>query len=109
MPEDLRGTYLGLVQPKVIEHLKQIGITAVELLPCSSSMSEPRLVDLKLSNYWGYNSLCWMAPEPMYAKSDAVAEFKTMVRELHRAGIAVIMDIVFNHTCEGGNGGPILC
>ena len=109
VPRDLRGTYLGLVQPKVIEHLKQIGITAVELLPCSSYMSEPRLVDLKLSNYWGYNTLCWMAPEPMYAKSDAVTEFKTMVRELHRAGIAVIMDIVFNHTCEGGNGGPLLC
>lgn len=108
VPEPLRGTYLGLCHPPVIEHIKNLGVTAVQLMPVASFMSEPRLVQLGLCNYWGYNPVCFMAPEPRYAVNDAVLEFKTMVREFHRAGIAVILDVVFNHTAEGGNGGPIL-
>lgn len=106
--EPLRGTYLGLCQPPVIRHLQELGITTVQLMPVASFMSEPRLTQLSLTNYWGYNPVCFMAPEPRYAVSNAVTEFKTMVRELHRAGIEVILDVVFNHTAEGGQGGPML-
>lgn len=109
VPESHRGTYLGLSHPAVIEHIRNLGVTAVQLMPVASFMSEPRLVQLGLNNYWGYNPVCFMAPEPRYAVDDAVQEFKTMVREFHRAGIAVILDVVFNHTAEGGMGGPILC
>lgn len=106
IPQNLRGTYLGMCHPVAIEYLKDLGITAVELLPVTSRCSEERLVGLGLSNYWGYNPLCLMAPESDYAVDDAVVEMKTMVRELHKAGIEVLMDVVFNHTCEGGHGGP---
>ena len=108
VPEHLRGTYLGLCQPAVIRHLQELGITTVQLMPVASFMSEPRLTQLGLNNYWGYNPVCFMAPEPRYAVKHAVTEFKTMVRELHRAGIEVILDVVFNHTAEGGHGGPLL-
>lgn len=106
VPEELRGTFLGLCHPKVIDYFKKLGVTAVELLPVTSFVSEERLVDLGLSNYWGYNPLCLMAPEPSLAVEDPVTEMKTMVRELHKAGIEVIMDVVYNHTCESGHGGP---
>ncbi|MBP3749016.1 MAG: glycogen debranching protein GlgX [Ruminobacter sp.] len=106
IPEEYRGTFLGLCQPSVIKYLKELGITAVQLMPVFAKMSESRLIDMGLSNYWGYNPMCFFAPEPGYARSDAVNEFKTMVRELHRAGIGVIMDVVYNHTAEGGHGGP---
>ena len=108
VPEKLRGTYLGMCEPCVIEHLKQIGITAIQFLPIHAHMDESRLVDLKLCNYWGYNSISFFAPEPRYASDplNAVNEFKTMVKTLHQNGIAVILDVVYNHTAEGGHGGP---
>ena len=108
IPSELRGTYLGLCQPAVIEYFQQLGITTIELLPVTSLVSEERLIKLGLKNYWGYNPLCLMAPEPSYAIDDPVSELKIMVRELHRAGIEVILDVVFNHTCESGLDGPSL-
>ncbi|WP_299022431.1 glycogen debranching protein GlgX [uncultured Photobacterium sp.] len=106
MDEQYKGTYLGLCQPKVINYLKQQGVTTLQLLPVTSCMSEPHLLKMDKVNFWGYNSLCFMAPEPRYAIQDAVTEMKTMVRELHKHDIEVILDIVFNHTAEGGEGGP---
>ena len=106
--EPWRGKYLGLTAAPVIEHLKSIGVTAVELLPCQSFMTEPFLRERSLSNYWGYNSVCWFAPANEYAVDDAVVEFKTMTKALHRAGIEVILDVVFNHTAEGNESGPLL-
>jgi len=108
VPESWRGKYLGLTAAPVIEHLKSIGVTAVELLPCQSFLSEPFLQARGLTNYWGYNSVAWFAPANQYAVSDAVIEFKTMIRALHQAGIEVILDVVFNHTAEGGAAGPVL-
>ena len=108
VPEKWRGTYLGLCVAPVIEHLKSLGVTAVELLPCQAFVSEQFLLDHKLSNYWGYNPLAWFAPANEYAVDDAVPEFKTMVRALHAAGIEVILDVVFNHTAEGNESGPLL-
>ena len=106
IPPEIRGTYLGMCHPEVISYLKDLGITAVQLLPIYSKMSESRLVDMGLTNYWGYNPINYLSPEPSYAYKDSVTEFKTMVRELHKAGIAVILDVVYNHTAEGGFGGP---
>jgi isoamylase len=108
VPEKWRGTYLGLSVAPVIEHLKSLGVTAVELLPCQAFISEQFLLDHKLSNYWGYNQVAWFAPANEYAVEDAVLEFKTMVRALHAAGIEVILDVVFNHTAEGNETGPLL-
>ena len=109
VPEVWRGKYLGLTVAPVIEHLKSIGVTAVELLPCQSFLSEPYLRDRGLTNYWGYNPVAWFSPENEYAVRDAVVEFKTMVKALHEAGIEVILDVVFNHTAEGNESGPLLC
>jgi isoamylase len=108
VPEKWRGKYLGLSVAPVIEHLKSIGVTAVELLPCQAFVSEPFLRERKLTNYWGYNPVAWFAPANEYAVDDAVVEFKTMVRALHSAGIEVILDVVFNHTAEGNESGPLL-
>jgi isoamylase len=108
VPEKWRGTYLGLSVAPVIEHLKSLGVTTVELLPCQSFVSEPFLLERKLSNYWGYNPIAWFSPANEYAVDDAVVEFKTMVRALHAAGIEVILDVVFNHTAEGNEAGPLL-
>ena len=108
VPEGERGSYLGLANPDAIAHLKNIGVTAIELLPLQAFVSEQFLTDKGLSNYWGYNSIAWFAPAPQYAVHDAVTEFKTMVKALHAAGIEVILDVVFNHTAEGGEGGPTL-
>ena len=108
VPEKWRGTYLGLSVAPVIEHLKSLGVTAVELLPCQAFVSEQFLVDHKLRNYWGYNPVAWFAPANEYAIDDAVLEFKTMVRALHAARIEVILDVVFNHTAEGNENGPLL-
>jgi glycogen operon protein len=108
VPEKWRGTYLGLSVAPVIEHLKSLGVTAVELLPCQAFASEQFLIDRKLINYWGYNSVAWFAPANEFAIDDAVLEFKTMVRALHAAGIEVILDVVFNHTAEGNENGPLL-
>ena len=108
VPAGSRGKYLGLTVPAVIEHLKSIGVTAVELLPCQAFASEQFLVDRGLCNYWGYNSIAWFAAANEYAIDDAVVEFKTMVKALHAAGIEVIVDVVFNHTAEGNEHGPLL-
>ncbi|MHA7881308.1 MAG: glycogen debranching protein GlgX [Saccharospirillum sp.] len=108
VPEALRGTYLGLAHEASIRHLKALGITTVQLLPCLAFMTEPRLAKAGLTNYWGYNPVCFLAPEPRYAIEDAVSELKTAVRELHRAGIEVILDVVYNHTAESEPYGPTL-
>jgi len=108
IPEDIRGTYLGLAHPASIAHLRKLGITSVELLPCFAFMAESRLPELGLTNYWGYNPALFFAPEPRYAKKDAVVEFKTMVNALHEAGIEVILDVVYNHTAESGMLGAVI-
>jgi glycogen operon protein len=108
VPTAWRGKYLGMTVPAVIEHLKSIGVTAVELLPCQAFLSEEFLLARRLTNYWGYNSVAWFAPANQYAVDEAVVEFKTMVRALHAAGIEVILDVVFNHTAEGNEQGPLL-
>ncbi len=100
IPEHLRGTYLGMAQPVVLDHLQALGITTLQLLPVAAFMTEPRLEKMHLSNYWGYNPVCFMAPDPRYQVEDAVTEFKTLVRACHQRGIEVILDVVFNHTAE---------
>ena len=108
---DKRGKYLGLATPPVVEHLKSLGVTAVELMPVQHFATEPHLVRNKLSNYWGYSPLGFCAPYSGYASNGLgaqVTEFKTMVRELHRAGLEVILDVVFNHSAEGDHRGPKL-
>src|SRR5690606_22448016 len=97
----LRGTYAALATAPVVEHLKRLGITAVELLPIHSFVDDKRLVSLGLRNYWGYNSIGFFAPEMRYSASGTLGEFKTMVKTLHSAGIEVILDVVYNHTAEG--------
>lgn len=109
VPLSQQGTFIGLVNPAVISYLKSLGVTSLQLMPCAAFMSESRLSSLGLSNYWGYNPIAFFAPEPRYSSSpDAVNEFKTMVRELHRQQIEVILDVVYNHTAEGGKGGPTI-
>ncbi|WP_317383500.1 glycogen debranching protein GlgX [Anaerobiospirillum succiniciproducens] len=110
VPLNHRGTYLGMCHESVIEHLKRLGITTVQLMPVAASMSEPFLVKRGLKNYWGYNPVCFMAPNPDYACDplNAINEFKTMVKTFHKNGIAVILDVVFNHTAEAGIDGPVL-
>ncbi|PTY35718.1 glycogen debranching enzyme GlgX [Saccharospirillum sp. MSK14-1] len=108
IPEALRGRYLGVAHPASLNYLTALGVTAVQLMPCFAFMSESRLVELGLSNYWGYNPVGFFAPEPRYALDDAVSEFKTMVRALHQAGIEVILDVVYNHSAEANQNGPIL-
>jgi len=108
VPERLRGKYLGLAEPAVLDHLKRLGVTTVELMPCQAFASEQFLAERGLSNYWGYNPLAWYAPDARYAVDDPVVEFKTMVRALHAAGLEVVMDVVFNHTAEGNEQGPTL-
>lgn len=103
-----RGKFLGLCDPAIISHLRQLGVTAVQLMPVAAFMPEPYITDKGLTNYWGYNPVNFFSPDPRYAVEDPVAEFRTMVRGLHQAGIEVILDVVFNHTAEGGSDGPIL-
>lgn len=107
IPEQLQGTYQGLAAPATIAFLKSQGITSVQLMPVAACMHEPHLLEMSKVNYWGYSPLLFMAPDPRYAKQDAVAELKTAIRELHRNGIEVILDVVYNHTAEGGEQGPI--
>ena len=112
IPEDLRGTYAGLAQPAIIDYLKQLGISAVELMPVHYFCHDKHLLDQDLRNYWGYNSIAYLAPHIEYAADKrpggAVAEFKQMVKSLHQAGIEVILDVVYNHTAEGNHLGPML-
>ncbi|MGA2190398.1 MAG: glycogen debranching protein GlgX [Steroidobacteraceae bacterium] len=108
VPQAWRGKYLGLTVRPVVDHLTSLGVTTVELLPCQSFLSELFLRARGQSNYWGYNSVAWFAPANEYAVDDAVVEFKTMVKALHAAKIEVILDVVFNHTAEGNESGPVL-
>jgi len=108
VPEAWRGKYLGLTVPSVLAHLKSLGVTAVELMPCQAFLSEQFLLDRGFKNYWGYNSVAWFAPATQYAVADPEREFKSMVRALHSAGIEVLLDVVFNHTAEGNELGPTL-
>ncbi|WP_158843339.1 glycogen debranching protein GlgX [Saccharothrix deserti] len=111
VPEHQRGTYLGLAHPAVVEHLVRLGVTSVELLPVHAFTDEPSLIRAGRHNYWGYSPLSYFAPHPGYASEPGheVEEFRTMVSALHAVGIEVIIDVVFNHTCEGGPEGPTLC
>ena len=111
VPESLRGTYAGLASDPAIEHLREVGVTAVELLPVHYHIDERFLIEKGLVNYWGYNTLGFFAPDPRYAASGpegAVQEFKAMVQQLHAAGIEVILDVVYNHTAEGDHRGATL-
>ena len=108
VPEQLRGTYAGLCTSPVLEYLKKLGVTAVELLPVHSIADERRLLHHGLRNYWGYNSIGFFAPEMRYSASGTLGEFKTMVKTLHAAGLEVILDVVYNHTAEGDHTGPTL-
>ena len=113
LPEKLRGTYAGLGSSEAIEYFKKLGITAVEVLPVHHFVDDSFLEGRGLTNYWGYSSIGYFAPESRYSASGAagqqVAEFKGMVKQLHAAGIEVIMDVVYNHTAEGNHLGPMLC
>jgi glycogen operon protein len=112
VPEPLRGTYLGLATDPVLDHLLALGVTAVELLPVHHFVTERRLHELGLVNYWGYQSIGFFAPDVRYASGglgQQVAEFKSMVKRFHRVGIEVILDVVYNHTAEGNQLGPTLC
>src|SRR6185437_1702206 len=107
----LRGTYLGLASDPIIEHLLSLGVTAVELLPVHHFAVDRRLAEAKLTNYWGYNSIGFFAPDARYASGglgQQVSEFKSMVKTLHAAGMEVILDVVYNHTAEGNHLGPTL-
>jgi isoamylase len=112
VPEQQRGTYAGLAHPSVIAHLQRLGVTAVELMPVHQFIPEQAMVERGLTNYWGYNTIGFLAPHNRYASSgqrgEQVGEFKAMVRALHEAGIEVILDVVYNHTAEGGHMGPTL-
>jgi glycogen operon protein len=112
VPPELRGTYAGMAHPAAIEHLTRLGVTAVELLPVHQFVHDHHLVERGLRNYWGYNSIAFLAPHNEYSagqKADqVVAEFKSMVKALHEAGIEVILDVVYNHTAEGNHLGPVL-
>ncbi len=108
VPAGLRGTYAALATAPVIDHLTQLGITAVELMPVHTFVDDRNLIERGLRNYWGYNSIGFFAPEPRYCATNSINDFKTMVKTLHSAGIEVILDVVYNHTAEGNHLGPTL-
>ncbi|WP_343599010.1 glycogen debranching protein GlgX [Mycobacterium sp.] len=112
IPKELRGTYSGLAHPAIIDHLRSLHVTAIELMPVHQFLHDHRLQQLGLRNYWGYNTFGFFAPHHQYAANrqpgGAVAEFKTMVRTFHEAGIEVILDVVYNHTAEGNHLGPTI-
>ncbi len=113
VPPKLRGTYAGLAQPVIVDYLRKLGITAIELLPVHYFIHDNHLVERGLRNFWGYNSIGYFAPHNEYASDRrpgaAVAEFRQMVKTMHQAGIEVILDVVYNHTAEGNHLGPTLC
>ncbi len=112
IPDYMRGTYAAIAHPAIIEHLKSLGVTAIELMPVHHFANDSTLIDKGLSNYWGYNTIGFFAPDSKYGSSSTpggqVQEFKAMVRALHEAGIEVILDVVYNHTAEGNHMGPTL-
>jgi isoamylase len=105
---DIRGTYAGLGSPPAIEHLQRLGVTAIELLPVHTHLDDRHLVEKGLSNYWGYNTIGFFSPHMGYSSRGDITEFKQMVKRLHKAGIEVILDVVYNHTAEGNHLGPTL-
>ncbi len=105
---DLRGSYRALAAPAMIDHLRRLGVTTIELLPIHGFVDDRHLVERKLSNYWGYNSISFLAPEQRFAKNDALNEFRMSVARLHDAGFEVMLDVVYNHTAEGNHLGPTL-
>ncbi|MBI1735371.1 MAG: glycogen debranching protein GlgX [Candidatus Rokubacteria bacterium] len=113
VPRPLRGTYAGFTCPRAIDHLRALGVTAVELLPVHHAITEERVARRGLTNYWGYNSIGFFAPDARFSsrgsRGEQVRELKTMVRTLHQAGIEVILDVVYNHTAEGDHRGPSVC
>jgi isoamylase len=112
MPESIRGTYAGLGSPQAIKYFKHLGVTAIELLPVHQHVNSKHLLDKGLTDYWGYNTMGFFAPEPSYRSKAEIAsevdEFRTMVKSLHEAGLEVILDVVYNHTAEGNHLGPTL-
>jgi glycogen operon protein len=112
IPEEIRGTYLAIAHPSTIKYLKDLGITAIELMPVHQFVADRHLVEKGLTNYWGYNTIGYFAPDVRYSsrghQGEQVVEFKKMVKELHKAGIEVILDVVYNHTGEGSEKGPTL-
>ncbi len=108
IPEQFRGTYTGLSMAPPIDHLKRLGITTVELMPVHTFFDDRLLVEKGMRNYWGYNSIGFLAPDSRYSASGSINEFKTLVKTLHKAGIEVILDVVYNHTVEGNQMGPTL-
>ncbi|WP_266205965.1 glycogen debranching protein GlgX [Pontibacter kalidii] len=112
IPEEIRGTYAALAHPVTIKYLKELGITAIELMPVHHFINDRHLAEKGLSNYWGYNTIGFFAPDVRYSSSgthgEQVVEFKQMVKALHKAGIEVILDVVYNHTAEGNHMGPTL-
>ena len=115
VPEEYRGTYAGLAHPAVLQHLQDLGITAIELMPVHQFVRDHHLVQRGLTNYWGYNTTAFLAPHNAYAaaaqggrRGEQVQEFKAMVKAMHDAGIEVILDVVYNHTAEGNEAGPTL-
>jgi isoamylase len=109
VPPPNQGKYAGLTTPQVVDHLKSLGVTTVELLPVQTFVDDRPLVQRGLINYWGYNTIGFFAPDWRYANNNAVFEFKNMVKTLHAAGLEVILDVVYNHTGEGNEKGPTLC
>ena len=109
VPPSLRGTYAGLVTAPVVDYLKRLGVTTVELMPVHYFVDDRRLIQQGLRNFWGYNTIGYFAPDPRYSASGKVNEFKMMVKTLHSAGLEVILDVVYNHTAEGNELGPTLC
>jgi len=108
VPQQLRGTYAGLACAPVLDHLKRLGVTAIDLLPVHTFVDDKRLVEMGLRNYWGYNTIGFFAPDMRYSATGTLGEFKTMVKAVHDAGMEVILDVVYNHTAEGNHLGPTL-
>jgi glycogen operon protein len=108
VPEILRGSFAGLAIPEVVDYIKSLGVTAVELMPVHAFVQDQHLVDKGLANYWGYNTISFFAPEPRYTATGSLQEFKHMVTHFHDAGLEVILDVVYNHTAEGNERGPTL-
>jgi len=109
VPDELRGTFAGLAVREVVNYIRSLGVTSVELLPVQSSFVDRGLIEKGLTNYWGYDTIGFFAPNPRYSSTGAVSEFKEMVSHLHDAGIEVILDVVYNHTPEGNERGPTFC
>jgi isoamylase len=109
VPEDLRGKFMGIADTRVIEYLRRLGVTSIELLPIHAYLDDRYLVDKGHVNYWGYNTIAFFAPEPRYMATGFANEVKEMINQIHAAGLEVILDVVYNHTSEGNEGGPTLC